>query len=477
VASGQLLVTHRILPGDCCEVMAGMGEKSVHMVCTSPPYWGLRSYLGKDDPLKPRELGCERVHDCLGWATGQRCGECYVCHLTAVFGGREQNDGVWRVLRDDGLLFLNLGDSYYASPAGNKTPSGISQNTPKRMGKLDEYNTQRKELPGLKPLDLVGIPWRVAMSLQAAGWYLRSSVIWAKATEGDEEGGSTMPGSMDGWRWERHRVKVKAKWGPENPHPSTGRDGGRSQFGEHSGYDVKHEAEWADCPGCPKCDPNDGLVFRKGSWRPTTAHEYLFMFSKTDCYFADKLAVVERDKGQHGSAANFRRTTKDAVHPNQSVAQHRLTRTDTMATGMRNPRDVWILNPEPSNLEHFAQMPSRLIEPCVKVGTSLKGVCPKCGAPWVRVVERPSNPSKPANTGHDFYEGMKNMGGNHQTSEGLHRNDGNAESGPSRTLGWRPSCECKWYRPKSNIPKPALDKARSLAKLSTWHTTSVSNAG
>lgn len=99
-------------------------------VVTSPPYWGLRDYgvLG--------QIGLEKT-----------LGE-YVAKLVEVF--RE----VWRVLREDGTLWLNLGDSYQG---GNKFP-----------------------LPGLKSKDLIGIPWRVALALQADGWYLRSDIIWSK---------------------------------------------------------------------------------------------------------------------------------------------------------------------------------------------------------------------------------------------------------------------------------------------------------
>ncbi len=111
-----------------------LADQCCQMICTSPPYWGLRSYgIGASQG----ELGGEAVHDCLGWAAGRGCGECYVCHLVAV--GRE----LWRVLRNDGCLFLVLGDSY-----------------------------AKKQLSG--------VPWRVALALQADGWILRSEIIWAK---------------------------------------------------------------------------------------------------------------------------------------------------------------------------------------------------------------------------------------------------------------------------------------------------------
>ena len=148
-----------------------LAAESVHMIATSPPYWGLRDYgLGGEG------LGLEPLHDCLGWARGENCGRCYLCRMR-LFAAE-----CWRVLRDDGVMWLNLGDSYSNSPKGsiktdNSTLTGSRQyqaeGTPAKL--FDKSN-----IPGLKPKDLVGIPWRVALALQADGWYLRSDIIWAK---------------------------------------------------------------------------------------------------------------------------------------------------------------------------------------------------------------------------------------------------------------------------------------------------------
>ena len=118
-----------------------LADKSVHAVITSPPYFGLRDYGSGE------QVGLESLHDCLGWARGEDCGECYVCTMRGV--ARE----LWRVLRDSGTLWLNLGDSY-ANDAKSST--------------------------ALSPKSLVGAPWRVALALQADGWTLRQDIIWAK---------------------------------------------------------------------------------------------------------------------------------------------------------------------------------------------------------------------------------------------------------------------------------------------------------
>ena len=135
--------------GDVLEGLQSLEDKSVQTCITSPPYWGLRDY-GVDG-----QLGLEKTP------------EEYVEKLVAVF--RE----VRRVLRDDGTVWLNLGDSYNGSggAGGDYSTGGLKEGQPK-------YG--RKFASNLKPKDLVGIPWRVAFALQADGWYLRQDIIWAK---------------------------------------------------------------------------------------------------------------------------------------------------------------------------------------------------------------------------------------------------------------------------------------------------------
>jgi DNA modification methylase len=147
--------------GDCRDVLATLPAESVHCVVTSPPYWGLRSYgVGADNG----ELGCESTP------------EEYVANMVAVF--RE----VRRVLRDDGTVWLNLGDSYSSSTKGdNRTDAQSKGSGTFHGGSGERWHTGTWKVDtGLKPKDLVGIPWRTAFALQADGWYLRSDIIWAK---------------------------------------------------------------------------------------------------------------------------------------------------------------------------------------------------------------------------------------------------------------------------------------------------------
>ena len=160
----------KILWGDCRETLLTLDASSVQCCITSPPYWGLRDYgTGAD------QLGLDPLHDCLGWARGQLCGSCYVCHIVDCMRA------VRSVLREDGTLWLNLGDSYSTQKGEGKVPGGGRQgNRWKRINQPDFWQPNRAKVDGLKPKDLAGIPWRCALALQADGWYLRSDIIWSK---------------------------------------------------------------------------------------------------------------------------------------------------------------------------------------------------------------------------------------------------------------------------------------------------------
>lgn len=153
-------VNTKILIGDVRERLSELPDGSVQTCVTSPPYWGLRDY-GKSE-----QIGLEKTP------------EEFVSELVAVF--RE----VKRVLADDGTLWLNLGDSYASNPAsGGKQSAKLTGGEHKRTP-VGTYTRP----DGLKPKDLVGIPWRVAFALQADGWYLRQDIIWHKP--------NTMPESV-----------------------------------------------------------------------------------------------------------------------------------------------------------------------------------------------------------------------------------------------------------------------------------------
>ena len=163
--------TVKLYQGDVLQVLKALPSESVHCVVTSPPYWGLRDY-GID---KTMELGSEKNPDCLDWAKGVNCAEndwqsaCFVCRMVLVF--RE----VCRVLRNEGTLWLNFGDTYASGNSGGNIGGSIR---PKNHPGDKQRMVYSSRKTGLKPGNLVGIPWRVALALQSDGWILRQDIVW-----------------------------------------------------------------------------------------------------------------------------------------------------------------------------------------------------------------------------------------------------------------------------------------------------------
>ncbi len=217
----------RIVVGNAREELLRFAPGVFQCCVTSPPYWGLRDYG------IPGQIGAEPSLDD------------YIANIVAVF--RE----VHRVLRDDGTLWLNIGDAYTSGDRAWRAPD--KKNPARAM-------TYRPPTPaGLKPKDLIGIPWKIAFALQADGWYLRSDIIWHK----------------------------------------------------------------------PNCQPESVKD------RPTRAHEYLFLLSKSERYYYDHEAVRE---------------------PASDPARR------------RNRRTIWTINTQGFTGNHFAVFPPDLVKVCVLAG-------------------------------------------------------------------------------------------------------------
>lgn len=329
----------RILQGDATEQLLTLPDKSVQCVVTSPPYWGLRDYG------TPGQLGLEATPDE------------YVSKMTEVF--RE----VRRVLRSDGTCWLNMGDKY--SGGGGYSPDAPSnQGTPVVRGNRNasqRFTSERRAaVVGLKPKDLVGMPWRVAFALQADGWYLRADIIWAKGISFcPSYSGSVMPESVTD--------------------------------------------------------------------RPTKGHEYLFLLTKNARYYYDAEAV--RETARYPDGANAPDKVKSPY--GQGFTANRST---GASQGGRNLCSVWAINPEPFSEAHFATFPQKLVEPCIKAGTSGKGCCAACGAPLVRVVEISYKPSSGVWRGR-----IGDAARNPATRTDLPTE---RKQRISDTTGWSPSCAC-----------------------------------
>lgn len=200
---------YQILHGDALTMLRTLAAGSVHCIVTSPPYYGLRDYgtatwIDGDPACNHRPGSARRVGaTTLGGGTattghqqeGYRstCGKCgarrrddqiglepdvyaYLARLVGVF------DECRRVLRDDGTLWLNVGDSYASGKGTCLNPGGGPKSYIQEKSRfpLDRGSAMTLRKSGLKPKDLIGVPWRVALALQAAGWWLRSDIIWAK---------------------------------------------------------------------------------------------------------------------------------------------------------------------------------------------------------------------------------------------------------------------------------------------------------
>lgn len=151
----------QILQGDWIEQLRTLPDECAQCCVTSPPYYGLRSYLAKDHPLKHFEIGTETTP------------EEYISKLIAGF------KEVWRVLKDDGTLWLNLGDCYSGSGKGGNTGPAGKEKQRTNKGSLTVRNRKTKS-NSVGPKNLLGIPWRVAFALQSDGWNLRCDIVWAK---------------------------------------------------------------------------------------------------------------------------------------------------------------------------------------------------------------------------------------------------------------------------------------------------------
>ena len=374
-----------IKQGDAREVLAGLPAGSVQCCVTSPPYWGLRCYGGLEmqtawgdlaafaRPRRHRERWWLRIrHRAAERGSGvlspdKKCWigslgreptpEMFVAHLVEVIRA------VRRVLRDDGTLWLNLGDTYSSGDRGTYR-SGASDN---KGHQVQDDQPRPRTPPGLKPKDLVGIPWMVAFALRDDGWYLRSPIIWSK------------------------------------PNPMT----------------------------------------ESVTDRPTTSHEYLFLLTMKPRYYYDQDAVRglyapdSVDRVARGRSDNHK--WADGGPGDQSLAKD-LSQACSSPLGP-NRRTVWTISTQSFPGPHFATFPFKLVEPCIKAGTSLKGCCPKCGAGWVRVVEKERKPTRPARDNVNDPTGMANRDPERHVTESV-------------TTGWRRGCKCEAGEP---VPCTVLD--------------------
>lgn len=299
---------------------------------------------------------------------------------------------VRRVLRKDGVCFVNLGDSYACTSNGRSAADTKAAGNDDCTFRDKPFGTA---VGGLKPKDLCGMPWEVALALRRDGWYLRSDIIWSKA----------------------------------NPMPESVRD------------------------------------------RPTRAHEYVFLLTRSDRYFWDADSVREEAKygrrewrgssphETYGAGMLGIKTKRSHVGGDPSVG--------------RNMRSVLHLPTEPMPETHFATFPSRLITPFIKAGTSERGCCPACGAPWRRVTKPTEEYAK--HLGGDWSDNQQDANegrGHFALPDGTRSGQRGVKRGaPSltasyETVGWQPSCACYDEQYRADYPKARRERNRRQRDLS-----------
>lgn len=287
--------------GDCIDRMRTMPSRSVHCVVTSPPYWQLRDY-GVDG-----QLGLETTI------------EEYVDNIVAVFAE------VWRVLRPDGTLWLNMGDTYINSRPGRRDP----ELWPKQS-RNDHVPRQRQPDVELKQKSLAGIPWRVALALQAWGWVLRSDIIWHKP----------------------------------NPMPESANDRPTKSH-EYMFLFAKSQRYYYDAAAIAEPTSKDHLRRRAkaadsgvGWYKPPSGWD--------------------GEEGGHGDMTGR--------YPRQNNSRTGRTRKNPIGD-KRHRRTVWTIPTQPMVEAHFATFPERLAQPCVEAGTSAHGACSMCGTAYAREID------------------------------------------------------------------------------------------
>lgn len=307
---------NKILQGDVLEKLKELPDETVDCCITSPPYFGLRDYQVEG------QIGLEKTP------------EEYVGKMVLVF--RE----VRRVLKKEGVMFLNLGDSYASNGReGGDIDKDNGMDIERGRGRLNKH-------PIIKPKDLVGIPWRVAFALQADGWYLRQDIIWAKP--------NPMPESVTDRCTKSHEyVFLMTK----SPH-----------------YYFDHEAIKELATGY------DGRkdTMMKGSEKYKDG-DYLIAGN------ANSLSVKGRERWQ------YKNLQEDGQNPN-SMHEKRLVGEEYLSP-VRNKRSVWTVPTHPFKGAHFATFPEDLIIPMIKAGCP-KEVCKKCGKGRERLFQTIPNPER-----------------------------------------------------------------------------------
>jgi DNA modification methylase len=321
---------------------------------------------------------------------------------------------VRRVLRDDGTLWLNLGDSYANQKSGD-TYSGFNDryfgrdtDGGKQAKTVSSANVGRLEFSNLKPKDLVGIPWRVAFALQADGWWLRQDIIWHKP----------------------------------NPMPESVTD--RCTKAHEYVFLLTKSARYY----------YDAEAIREPWTGPA----------------AEAVRVGEKQVGQRGISPSARRGLAEGQATQFSKKGHSgyfgADGKCLLNPAGANKRSVWRVATRPYKGAHFAVMPAALVEPCILAGTSEEGCCPYCGAPWARLVEKRREPTRPGNNSKVYIDPPVADGSPLRSHAGdvCGNRDPQRHCTVTSTKGWQATCDCPEHRPeRCTVLDPFAGSGTTLA--------------
>lgn len=426
-------------------VQIPLKDKSVQLCCFSPPYWGLRKYSvlplvwGGDEDCQHKwgdkilgpttaqydNDGRQKI-DAKDWSKGvasrkwtkpqhgQLCLHCnawrgdlgleptpelYLDHMMQVMAE------CWRVLRDDGVCFVNIGDSY----AGSGSPGGDFRNGKGGDEYLRPYNRKGGRL---KPKSLCLIPDEFRIRCRNAGWIIRSKIVWHK-TNPMPESATDRPTSS----YEDVIMMTKSNKPLFWTHPR--KRGTRRQ--PAADYIWKHKHANLIVGYFPV---SNRLIHkywaRQNLWR---GHDY---FWDQDAVREPHLPQsIQREEYGYNAAFKGRHTMPGEKRP------HSTDHKGFLSANGRNIRDVWTIATEPTPEAHFATWPTKLVERMIRAATSHKA-CPVCGAAWKRTEEKQ-------------YPEMRNVKSRTapgQTSQGLLSTKRFDEPIITKTIGWQPTCSC-----------------------------------
>jgi DNA modification methylase len=422
--------TLTLLHGDNRDVMRTLAAKSVQVCATSGPYYKKRLYddppvvyggdaacphewvdngikvLHTDDPTKkstiatPLTNGQNRVTSAHRGDTCAICGawrgelgweptpQMFVAHLVEVFAE------VWRVLRDDGLLFVNLMDTRVGGGRGGGTAKQQT-NKGSLVGPMGDV--------GMRAKDMALVPERFVLAMQDAGWYVRSKIIWAKGESFNPyRAGSTMPESARDRPTDSYETIFMFSKAPRYYSDM-------AAVAEAANYDGRKDT---------KLKPSDKYAGRNiHASQPNTMHN----------------DGVERWR------------TDETGKPVRNL------RSVWTVPPAKLDGDVWRINTKGTAIPHYATYPLELAATMIRMSTSEHGACGECGAPWERVVERTAGISKPTPKSQSAHE----MRGGHGTPVGtVGQSGGSRIDGTSRTVGWCPTCD---HTDAPTVPCTVLD--------------------